>query len=68
MSRDMVSSPPPTADDVDRLYRQLIEIHAIEGAQLVECSHWRRSDPTPSPVQARTAPPPLSDFFSQVSL
>jgi hypothetical protein len=25
----MVSSPPPTFDEVDILYRQLMEIHAI---------------------------------------
>jgi hypothetical protein len=33
-----VSSPPPTADDVDKLYREPTEIHAIGAAQLAECA------------------------------
>jgi hypothetical protein len=51
-------------------------IHAIAAVQLAECSHWRRSDSTPSLVQAgtirqgpnkmpsmtRVAPPPPTDF------
>jgi hypothetical protein len=31
---------PPPADRVDKLYHQLVEIHAIATAQLVECAHW----------------------------
>jgi hypothetical protein len=50
----LVSSPPPTTDEVDRLYHQLIEIDAIGGAQLTECARWRRFDPTPSPIRAGT--------------
>jgi hypothetical protein len=78
----MVSSPPPIADEGDILYHQLVEIHAIGVAQLAECAHWRRSDPTPSPVRASTgrrgpdgtssvtriAPPPPTGFFSQFLL
>jgi hypothetical protein len=41
------TSPPPTADRVDKLYHQLVEIHAIATAQLAECTRWRRSDSTP---------------------
>jgi hypothetical protein len=41
VARAMVSSPPPTADEVDRLYRQLKEIHAVGAAQLAEGAHWR---------------------------
>jgi hypothetical protein len=73
-----VLSPPPT-DKVGKLYRQLVEIHTITTAQLVECAHWRWSDLTSRPVQARAvsqghatepsvtrmAPPPLTDFSSQ---
>jgi hypothetical protein len=78
----VVSSPPPTISEVDRLYRQLMEIHAIGATQLAECARWHRSDPTPSPVQARTsrlgtdgmpyatmtAPPLSTSLFSHVSL
>jgi hypothetical protein len=46
----MVSSPSLTADEVERLYRQLTKIHAINAAQLAECACWRRSDSTPSLV------------------
>jgi hypothetical protein len=31
------ASRPPTTDRVDKLYRQLVEIHAITAAQLAEC-------------------------------
>jgi hypothetical protein len=71
----IVLLPPPT-DGVDKLYRQLAKIHAIAAAQLTECAHWRRFDPTSGPVQARAswqghamepfvarmAPPPPTDF------
>jgi hypothetical protein len=33
------ASPPPTTDRVDKLYRQLVEIHTIAAAQLVEFAH-----------------------------
>jgi hypothetical protein len=29
VAKAMASSPPPTTDEVDRLYRQLTEIHSI---------------------------------------
>jgi hypothetical protein len=75
-------SPPPTADEVDRLYRQLAEIHAISAAQLAECTHWCRFASTSSPVWARTgrqgsdemlsttrmALPPSTEFSPQASL
>jgi hypothetical protein len=32
------ASPPPTTDEVDRMYCQLVEIHAIIATQLVECT------------------------------
>jgi hypothetical protein len=38
MAKAMSFSPPPTADEVDRLYRELAEIYAIGAAQLVECA------------------------------
>jgi hypothetical protein len=31
--------PPSSADRVDRLYRQLVEIHTIVMAQLAECTY-----------------------------
>jgi hypothetical protein len=43
---------PPSADGVDKLYRQLAAIHAIATAQLAECAYWRRSDSTASPIHA----------------
>jgi hypothetical protein len=33
------TSPPPTADRVAMLYRQLAETHTITVVQLVECAH-----------------------------
>jgi hypothetical protein len=44
------TSPPLTANRVDKMYHQLAEIHAIAAMQLVEYAHWCRSDSTPSPV------------------
>jgi hypothetical protein len=81
-AKSLSASPQLTADGLDKMYRQLAEIHAIAAAQLAECAHWRRSDSTPSLVQARTrwyrpsmmpsvtrlAPSPPTDFFSQASL
>jgi hypothetical protein len=69
-------SPLPTVDEMDRLYRQLAEIHTIGAAQLAECAHWSRYDSTPSPIRVRTsrqghdetpsatwmAPPPPTNF------
>jgi hypothetical protein len=48
------ASPLPTTDGVDKLYRQLGEIHAISAAQLAECARWHHFDSTPSPVRAST--------------
>jgi hypothetical protein len=31
--------PPLTADGVDKIYCQLVEIHAIAATQLAECAH-----------------------------
>jgi hypothetical protein len=45
--------PPPSTDGVDKLYRQLAEIHTIIAAQLGECTHLHLSDPTFSLVHAR---------------
>jgi hypothetical protein len=69
------ASPPPTADGVNKMYRQLAEIHAITAAQLAECTRWCRSNPTPNTAQTgigwrepatepsttRTAPPADTD-------
>jgi hypothetical protein len=38
VARPSKASSPPTADGVDKMYRQLAEIHAIATVQLVECS------------------------------
>jgi hypothetical protein len=76
MAKPSSASPPPTADGVDKLYHQLAEIHAITIVQLVECTHWRWSDPTSNlvhtmadwqrhavePFAERMAPPPPIDF------
>jgi hypothetical protein len=43
------ASPPLTADEVDRMYRQLAEIHAITTAQLADCACWCRIDSPPPP-------------------
>jgi gamma-glutamylcysteine synthetase len=32
--------PSPTTDGVDRMYRQLVEIHGIAAAQLEDCACW----------------------------
>jgi hypothetical protein len=44
--------PPPFTGEVDRLFRQLEEIHAIAATQLAECIHWLRSKPTPNTAYA----------------
>jgi hypothetical protein len=45
---------PPSADGLDRLYHQLVEIHAFVAVQHAECARWHQSDPTSSPIHART--------------
>jgi hypothetical protein len=40
-------------DEVDKLYLQLTEIHAISAAQLAECTRWHCSDANPIPVWFR---------------
>jgi hypothetical protein len=81
-TKAMVFSPPPITSEVDRLYRQLTEIHTISAAQLVECTRWRRSGTAPDPfwVKAgwpgpdgmpsatRTALPPPTNFFPRALL
>jgi hypothetical protein len=37
MARPPKASPPPTTDGVDKMYHQLVEIHANATAQLAEC-------------------------------
>jgi hypothetical protein len=41
-------SPQLTTNRVDKMCRQLAEIHAMAAAQLVECTRWRRSYPASS--------------------
>jgi hypothetical protein len=45
------------ANRVDRMYRQLVEIHAIVAAQLAECARSRWTDSTSCSVRARTSQP-----------
>jgi hypothetical protein len=45
-------SPSPTTDEVNRLYCQLVGIHAIGATQLVMCARWHRSKSPRSPVRA----------------
>jgi hypothetical protein len=68
VAKPMSASLSLTADEVDKMYHQL-----------VECARWHRSDSTPSSAQARTgrprpvtmpstirlAPSPPTDFSSQ---
>jgi hypothetical protein len=82
MAKAMTFSLSPTTDEVDRLYHQLTEIHAIGATQLAECARWRCYDSTPCQVRAKTgqqspngtpssaimAPPLPADLSSQVSL
>jgi hypothetical protein len=74
--------PPLSADGVDRLYHQLVEIDTIVVAQVAECIHWRWSNPTTSlvharaswqrptaePSMARLTPHPPTDFSHQATL
>jgi hypothetical protein len=78
-----LSAPPLlTVDEMDKMYRQLVEIHSISTTQLAECAHWCWSDSTPSSVWAGTdrsrpvvtpstitlAPSPPTDFLSHAPL
>jgi hypothetical protein len=38
----------PTTDGVDKIYHELVEIHAIATVQLAECARWRWSNLTPN--------------------
>jgi hypothetical protein len=77
------SAPPPLiANGADKMYHQLVEIHAIATRQLTECARWHRTDSTPRSVRAgmrrqrpgavpsatRLAPSPSTDFASQALL
>jgi hypothetical protein len=42
-----------SANGVDRLYHQLVDIHTNATVQLMDCACWRRTDPTSIPVNAR---------------
>jgi hypothetical protein len=43
MAKPLSASPPLIANVVDKMYHQLVEIHAITAAQLAECAHWHQS-------------------------
>jgi hypothetical protein len=51
MAKPLSASPPLTANGVDKMYHQLVEIHAITAVQLAECACCCRSDSTPNLVQ-----------------
>jgi hypothetical protein len=57
VAKPMAFLPVPTTNEVDRLYRQLTEIHTIDATQLAECARarWCHSYSTPSLVQVRTS-------------
>jgi hypothetical protein len=57
LPKPLGASPSLTADRVDKMYHQLLEIHAIATTQQVECSRSLRSDSTSSPFQAGTGRP-----------
>jgi hypothetical protein len=71
-----------TVDGVDRMYRQLVKIHAIATTQLVKFAHWCWTDPIDYSAQAgtsrprpdmnpstiRLAPSAPTDFSSQAPL
>jgi hypothetical protein len=57
VAKTLATSPPLTADGVDRMFRQLAKFHAITTAQLVECARWHRTDSTPHSAQAGTSRP-----------
>jgi hypothetical protein len=39
VTKPLSASPPVTANGVDKMYGQLMEIHTITVAQLAECAH-----------------------------
>jgi hypothetical protein len=47
VARPPKAPPLPTTDGVDKMYRQLAELHAITTAQLVGFARWHQSNPTP---------------------
>jgi hypothetical protein len=53
VANPLSASPPLTVNGGDRMYHQLVEIHAIAATQLAECAHWHQSRATTSPVWAR---------------
>jgi histidine ammonia-lyase len=77
-TKHLSASPALTANEVDMMYHQVVEIHAITAAQLVECAHRRRTGSTPrltrsgasrsrpstGPSATRLAPSPHTDFSS----
>jgi hypothetical protein len=54
VTKPLSTSPLLTTNGVDKMYDQLIKIHAIITAQLAECAHWCRSGSTPSLVWVGT--------------
>jgi hypothetical protein len=45
VAKALSASPPFNVDGVDKMYRQLAEIHTIAAAQLAKCAHWRHGHP-----------------------
>jgi hypothetical protein len=64
-AKPLSTSHPLTIDGVDKMYHQLVEIHAIADAQLAEYACWRWSDSTPSLVRAGTGLPSPSRCHPQ---
>jgi hypothetical protein len=54
VARTPKGSHPPTADEVDKMYCQLVEMHALTVAQLAECARWRWSNLTSNADHADT--------------
>jgi hypothetical protein len=44
VAKVLSASPLLSADEVDKMYHQLAEIHAIVAMQLAECARWHQSD------------------------
>jgi hypothetical protein len=51
-ARPLKASPLCTVDEVDKMYHQLVEIHATAAVQLAECAYWCQSNLTPDTAQA----------------
>jgi hypothetical protein len=68
VAKTLSTLPPPSTDRVNRMYRQLSEIHAIVAMPLAECTHWWRSNQTSSPVWAGTSPrgPIVEPFMARM--